>query len=72
MPAHVIGYFHDVSSLLNIVPYFLFVFNKLKHFRTISAVGLLGFFGASLSVRLIFFLSHNFEFLEVDTSIFWI
>ena len=64
MSAHVIGYFLDILSLLNFVHYFLYVLNKITIFRTLSAVGHLGLFRASLSVRLFFFLSHILEIFD--------
>ena len=48
MSAHVIGYFLDISSLLNFVHCFLYVLNKITIFLTLSAVGHLGLFRASL------------------------
>ena len=61
MYAHVIGYFLDISSLLNFIHYFLHVLNKISIFQTLSAVGHLGLFRAPLNVRLFFFLSHILE-----------
>ena len=52
-------YLLDISHL-NIIINVLYVLNKLTIFRTLSAVGHLGLFRASLSVPLFFFFSKSY------------